>query len=85
MIRHILSTAPTQRMKSKCLNILRDLLFYDEKLHHTYNDLSSFSNTNSIKVKQAATDLEFDANKTVAVNEIPENAQFKGFTNKWLS
>lgn len=57
MIREVLSDQPTQRMKSKCFNILRDLLFYDEKLHHTYNDLSSFTNTNSIKVAQKDTNL----------------------------
>jgi len=53
MIREVLAgEQPTQRMKSKCFNILRDLLFYDDVLHRTYNDLSSFTNTNSIKVKQ---------------------------------
>lgn len=71
-------------MKAKCLNILRDLLFYDKVLHLTYNDLSSFTNTNSIKVKQEGTDLKFDANKTVLNNELPENSHFKGFTKRWL-
>jgi hypothetical protein len=54
-------------------------------LHHTYNDLSSFTNTNSLKVKHEGTDLKFDANKTVLNNELPENEQFKGLTKRWLA
>lgn len=51
MVREVLTGEPTQRMKSKCFNVLRDLLFYDDVMHHTYKDLTSFSNTNSLKVE----------------------------------
>jgi len=78
MIGEVLMNQPTQRMKSKCCNILRDLLYYDDHLYKTHNDLSSFTNTNSIKGKADNTNLEFDANKTVTNNELPENAKFRG-------
>jgi hypothetical protein len=72
-------------MKSKCCNIIRDLLYYDDHLHKTHNDLSSFTNTNSIKVKTTNTDIEFDANKTVTNNEMPDNVKFRGSVKKWLA
>ncbi len=70
-VRVVLLGEPTQKMKSKCFNILRDLLFYDDHLHQTYNDLSSFTNTNSIKTKHSETNLEYDVNKEVKNNELP--------------
>ena len=39
----------SKRLKTKIFTLLRDLLFYDDRLHFTYNDLSSFSNTADIK------------------------------------
>lgn len=31
---------------------MRDLLFYDDKLHFTYNDLSSFNNTSNVVLEE---------------------------------
>lgn len=43
----------TERMKNKVFTLLRDLLLYDDNLHKTFNDLSSFSNTADLsKLKQ---------------------------------
>ncbi len=39
------------RLKVKIYTLLRDLLFYDDHLHLTFNDLSSFSNTSSLQKK----------------------------------
>jgi len=40
----------SERLKYKIFVLLRDLLLYDDKLHYTYSDLSSFSNTSALKV-----------------------------------
>lgn len=58
----------SKRMNDKANNILRDLLHYDDHLHYTFNDLSSFSNTNALKGPSHHTDLHFDVNKQVANN-----------------
>ena len=39
----------SNRLKHKIFTLLRDLLYYDDRLNFTYNDLSSFSNTADIK------------------------------------
>lgn len=65
--------------------MLKDLLYYDDHLHKTYNDLSHFTNTNSMKQTQEKTNLIYDVNKTVGNNELPENQHFKGMVKKWLS
>ena len=57
------------RLKNKIWVLLRDLLFYDDRLHYTYNDLSSFSNTNNLKVEGPQPyDLSYDPNKTQQQN-----------------
>lgn len=58
---------------SKVNTLLRDLLYYDDRLHYTYNDLSHFNNTSTLKQKQeAAYDLSFDVNqKFKDQNELP--------------
>lgn len=38
----------SKRLKTKIFTLLRDLLYYDDRLHYTYNDLSSFSNTSNV-------------------------------------
>ena len=38
------------KLKHKINVLLRDLLFYDDRLHLTHNDLSKFNNTAGIKV-----------------------------------
>jgi hypothetical protein len=37
------------RLKLKMYTLIRDLLFYDDRLHCTFNDLSSFSNTANLQ------------------------------------
>jgi hypothetical protein len=50
------------------MNILKDLLYYDDNLHKTHNDLSSFTNTNSIKTKSKQGDMFHDPNKDINKN-----------------
>lgn len=38
----------SKRLKTKIFTLIRDLLYYDDRLHFTYNDLSSFSNTSNV-------------------------------------
>lgn len=41
------------------------MLYYDDRLHYTYNDLSSFSNTANIQPKEEPEkkhDLSYDPN-----------------------
>ena len=40
----------SKRLRYKIFVLLRDLLYYDDRLNYTYNDLSSFSNTADIKL-----------------------------------
>jgi len=53
------------RLKNKMFILLRDLVFYDDKLHYTYNDLTSFSNTASLQPESTEKqyDLSYDPNK----------------------
>ena len=43
---------PSERLLHKINNLWRDLLYYDQYLHLTHKDLSAFSNTTSLKVKE---------------------------------
>ncbi len=66
----------SQRLKYKIYVLLRDLLFYDDRLHYTYNDLSSFSNTANIGAnqidKEKMHDLSYDPNSELKEkNELP--------------
>lgn len=38
----------SKRLRQKIFTLLRDMLYYDDRLHFTYNDLSSFSNTSNV-------------------------------------
>ena len=49
LLEELLSDA-SERLRYKIYVLLRDLLLYDDRLHFTYNDLSSFSNTAALKV-----------------------------------
>ena len=53
------------RLQNKIFVLLRDLLFYDDRLHYTYNDLSSFSNTANIKPNknEKSHELTYDPNQ----------------------
>ena len=65
--------------------MLKDLLFYDQFLHKTYNDLSSFSNTAGLKVDKDKQDLKFDANADMeAKNYLEENAKYRGYVKKFM-
>ncbi len=60
-------------MNNKVNTLWRDLLYYDDNLYKTYNDLSSFSNTSNLDQKQLKKkeeqnkdnlhSLSYDANK----------------------
>ena len=59
-----LSKDATPKLLHKINTLWRDLILYDDKLHHTYNDLSAFSNTSNIKEeKQEKYDLRYDVNQ----------------------
>lgn len=47
----------SDKMKNKALMMLKDLVFYDHRLHFTYNNLDSFSNTNAKIVNGKSTKL----------------------------
>lgn len=63
-IQMILKYMSTPKCMPKCINIIRDLLNYDDQLHRTYHDISKFSNTNAAKVVNNTNknSLEFDNN-----------------------
>lgn len=48
----ILEDSASERLESKALTLLRDLLLYDDHLHLSFNDISAFSNTNNIKLDE---------------------------------
>ena len=51
-------------MAHKVYTLWRDLLFYDDRLHMTFNDLSEFNNTAGLTVKEDKEyDLKYDPNK----------------------
>lgn len=81
-----LSETGSARLKNKIFILLRDLLFYDDRLHYTYNDLSSFSNTNNLKVeKPEHYDLSYDPNQLEKEkNELPQNAKYKGAIRRFM-
>ena len=73
-------------MIGKINTLWRDLLHYDDRLHFTFNDLSAFNNTSTLKQEQKGQyDLTYDANKEMqGKNELPQNAQYKGCVKKYL-
>lgn len=69
-----LSQNGSPRLLNKIHNLLRDLLFYDQNLHKTFNDLSSFSNTAGLKMDKDKQDLTYDVNAEMEEkNYLPEN------------
>lgn len=68
----------------------RDLLYYDDNLHRTYNDLGHFSNTSNIQVQEKPAeagkyDLTYDINQEhIAKNELPQNAPFRNAVHKFM-
>lgn len=67
--------------------LLRDLTFYDDRLHRTHNDLSSFNNTTGVKMdpKDKEYDLKFDPNQELkSKNHLPENEKYKGIVHAFL-
>lgn len=81
-----LAKGGSARLIGKINTLWRDLLHYDERLHFTFNDLSAFNNTSTLKQDQPGNyDLSFDANKLMQdKNELPENGQFKGCVKKYM-
>lgn len=73
-------------MVGKINTLWRDLLHYDERLHFTFNDLTPFNNTSTLKQDQPGDyDLTYDANKLMQdKNELPENAQYKGCVKRYM-
>ena len=66
----MLKNDPSKRLKNKICILIRDLLFYDNRLHLSFNDISTFSNTNNIKMtdeqlkkKKDKNGLSYDVNK----------------------
>lgn len=52
------------RLKGKIYTLVRDLLFYDDHLHLTFNDLSSFNNTSCLQPKEKNNhELTYDPNQ----------------------
>jgi hypothetical protein len=47
-----LAQGASPRMIGKINTLWRDLLHYDDRLHFTFNDLSAFNNTSTLKQEQ---------------------------------
>ena len=75
-----------QKFQQKALNLLHDLLFYDQELDKTYYDLSPFMNTNSKKHTQYIQQKDkiiIDQKKVDEFNNYQiENSKFKGMVKK---
>ncbi|KAM3137160.1 hypothetical protein pb186bvf_010706 [Paramecium bursaria] len=83
-IQIILENLSTQKCREKAINIIRDLLLYDDNLHQTYNDLSKFQNTSGVKLKTQS--LSQDGNEILAKeNLLPENQKYRGIVKKILN
>ena len=80
----------TPKLEQKVNVFWRDLLYYDDNLNKSYNDLSSFNNTSNLKLEDITEsdkkhDLTYDVNKQfVEKNELPENAKYKGCVKKFM-
>ncbi|KAL4479530.1 hypothetical protein ABPG72_011852 [Tetrahymena utriculariae] len=87
----------SDKMKAKALTMLKDLVFYDHRLHFTYNNLDSFSNTNAKVVNGKSSQLiktnnseknnqvSYDQNEELKQeNEKPENVKYKDCVKKYL-
>ena len=78
--------SPSERLLNKINTLWRDLTYYDQFLHLTFKDLSSFSNTSNLKLdKKDNHKIDYDPNKEMQEkNELPENAQYRGCIQKFL-
>ncbi|EGR30519.1 hypothetical protein IMG5_130330 [Ichthyophthirius multifiliis] len=87
----------SQRMKNKAFLFLKDLVFYDDRLHFTYNNLDAFANTNakvtktlnneSVKVNNQSknNDITFDQNQELKKqNEDPKNKKYRNIVKNKL-
>lgn len=79
LLKSLYESKPSERLKNKMNTLWRDLRYYDEYLHQTYNDLSSFSNTTGLKMDAKNSDLKYDINQEMKEkNFLPENEKYKG-------